>query len=1346
MKNASSRSLLVTAAVALWLGSALSAPAAAYFWNVTTPAANSWNVDGNWDVANFPGFGGSITDVATFGATGTSANSTTINNVVSANTTIATLNFTNTTSGAWHVTQIPSGSTLTVSGVTTVGFGTAANILVTSVAMTGGGTLALNGNLTIGNNGSSSADQGTVLDLSGLTNFIYNASGGNITLSTGNRSGADMKLAGGSNYITAANLNANSASSSSGASGTVFLGATTNNINMGAISMAQARNNSTMQFLLATGGLRLRGVGGTDNDRASLILANRNAGTSGGNNQGTMNFNGHPVDIKFSTVTMGQCVQASGVSGAQSGTGVINFNTGTIDATSIAMAISGGTNFNSGIATITVGTNSATGTSGTLIVGAGGISLANQGTQGTSTGNLNISGGSVICSGAISKANGTGTGNINITNGTLAASGTVGTLAVPLNSLVVSNAILQLAASATTTNVVVANLNAITGATNTINISAMPVIPTFPSQLALIKYTTGSGDLTTFALGTLPSTFQGYISNNVTSSSIDLVVTNGPTPPPAAKAVTWDGEVSGNWDTTTTNWANSGNLTNYNDVTLSNTGDNVTFDDTLLGTTNINLTQALSPTSLTVNNTASNYLFTGVGKLSGTTSLAKSGTGLLVIANNGVNDFTGGMNISAGTVQFGNGTTAGSLPASGAITDNGTLVINHSDSFTVTSAISGSGSLVQVGNGTLTLSNASSYTGGLTVNKGAVRANTVGAPGTTLVTVSGGTFVVGAALTNSITLSNGVLGTSLTGGFTMSTNKELTISANSTNLIYSADPQTPTTSFQFLIDGNLRGSGTIVCINPPVTSPDSGQGVRFRNTNAVSDFSGTIIYTNGNKGELLTAAPDGSTYSPIGTGKLVLYCGNYFGTNGTFAPTNGTAYSELNLRNNGTGSLNIGNDITLMGTGSAIINALAGSNGITMGKLTIGASQELIGYKASGSPAVTNVVIFPTVSLAGNATFSPHSTSFGAASQFGTDFSLGAITETVGGSSITKGGLGNLTFTGVNNYSGNTTVTNGTLTLNGSASIANSPNIVVGGGATLDVSTLSSTFTLGAAQTLSNITSTAALSGNADASVGTVSLRYASGTPSFTVLNGALTVAAGTPFKVNNTGAALIKGNYKLISAGTGGSVAGTAPSAVTVGGSGLAGAGTPSLQINANELYLVVPNSAPTIAHIVTNTVASGLTWKISAASLAAAAGWSDIDNDTLTITAAGPTSNLGKSVTEDGNFVFYNAAVTGEDFLTYTISDGTTTANGTIYLEPSGPPPAPANLSLVVTGGNGVATITFAGIPGRTNVVEASSNLVDWNAISTNVAGTNGLWQVIDSDAPNFVNRYYRSYQVYP
>src|SRR5262249_42734988 len=151
--------------------------------------------------------------------------------------------------------------------------------------------------------------------------------------------------------------------------------------------------------------------------------------------------------------------------------------------------------------------------------------------------------------------------------------------------------------------------------------------------------TVGNGTLSAFTLGSLPGAFTGYISNNTTASSIDLVVTNGPIPPPASKAVVWDGEVSGDWDTATTNWVNSGNLTNYSNVTATGLGDTVTFDDTLLGTTNVNLTQTLSPGSILVN-AATNYFFTGPGKISGAIGLTKQNTGTLTFANIAPNDFS----------------------------------------------------------------------------------------------------------------------------------------------------------------------------------------------------------------------------------------------------------------------------------------------------------------------------------------------------------------------------------------------------------------------------------------------------------------------------------------------------------------------------------------------------------------------------------------------------------------------------------------------------------------------------------------------------------------------------------
>jgi autotransporter-associated beta strand protein len=163
-------------------------------------------------------------------------------------------------------------------------------------------------------------------------------------------------------------------------------------------------------------------------------------------------------------------------------------------------------------------------------------------------------------------------------------------------------------------------------------------------------------------------------------------------------------------------------------------------------------------------------------------------------------------------------------------------------------------------------------------------------------------------------------------------------------------------------------------------------------------------------------------------------------------------------------------------------------------------------------------------------------------------------------------------MTGANTYCGNTFITNGTLALGGTGSIANSAGIVLAAGATFDVSGLSSIFTLGAGQTLGNSGPTACLNGNANTGSGTVSLAYASGTPSMTVANGTLNLDNKTVFKVNNTGPALAPGGYKIISRQAGGEVrAASGLPTVGIAGGGIAIGTTAALQITDGELYLVV-------------------------------------------------------------------------------------------------------------------------------------------------------------------------------
>ena len=225
-----------------------------------------------------------------------------------------------------------------------------------------------------------------------------------------------MLLAGSSNYITALNLNDNTPSTSSSGSGNFTLGPGANILNVSNFNIAAGRGSSTVAFPAGSAGtLRLRGVGGTDNDRANLTVGNRNNGGGSGNNlTGTLNLNGNPVDMKIGNLSLG--FSGSNPTGAAAGTGNLLLDSGVLDVSNIVMATSSGTT--AGVqanGTMTVGTNSAVGTNGVLIIGAGGLSMVNQAAaSGPATGTLTVNGAKVVSSGNIRKTTVLGTANINI--------------------------------------------------------------------------------------------------------------------------------------------------------------------------------------------------------------------------------------------------------------------------------------------------------------------------------------------------------------------------------------------------------------------------------------------------------------------------------------------------------------------------------------------------------------------------------------------------------------------------------------------------------------------------------------------------------------------------------------------------------------------------------------------------------------------------------------------------------------------------------------------------------------------------------------------------------------------
>ena len=167
------------------------------------------------------------------------------------------------------------------------------------------------------------------------------------------------------------------------------------------------------------------------------------------------------------------------------------------------------------------------------------------------------------------------------------------------------------------------------------------------------------------------------------------------------------------------------------------------------------------------------------------------------------------------------------------------------------------------------------------------------------------------------------------------------------------------------------------------------------------------------------------------------------------------------------------------------------------------------------------------------------------------------------------------------------------LALAGRGSIANTPTITIAGGATFDVSGLSSPFVLGSSQTLGNSSSTAVFAGSGSTGTGKLSLNYTNGLPALTVSNGTLTLSSSTVFQVNNTGSQLPGGTYTLISTVAGGAVTGTVPAnTVTVAGGGAAS--TATLAITNGQLNLVVASSVNTNPTNITATV-SGNTLSLS-------------------------------------------------------------------------------------------------------------------------------------------------------
>jgi autotransporter-associated beta strand protein len=301
--------------------------------------------------------------------------------------------------------------------------------------------------------------------------------------------------------------------------------------------------------------------------------------------------------------------------------------------------------------------------------------------------------------------------------------------------------------------------------------------------------------------------------------------------------------------------------------------------------------------------------------------------------------------------------------------------------------------------------------------------------------------------------------------------------------------------------------------------------------------------------------------------------------------------------------------ITKNGTGTLRLDAWTFTTNMNGGFTLNDGAVIVSGVKSFGNGAMT--INGGTLQSSGSNTFAPTSLTIGgdfALAGTGNDIwnqpvGLGAASRTItnnttstatrtfsgvisggSGAGLTfagTGGSGGIVLSGTSTYTGNTTISGGKLVLSGAGSIANSPAIAVAGGATFDVSTLTTALTLASGQALkatgttsSGAIATAANKGLTTASNSPLQFTAFNGTTPPLTLSGAGTLAlqTGNPVTVtvSNGGTPLGIGDYKLVAKGVSGTVSGT-PSSVTVNGDGIIADGTASLLITTGELFLHV-------------------------------------------------------------------------------------------------------------------------------------------------------------------------------
>ncbi|MFC0225179.1 autotransporter outer membrane beta-barrel domain-containing protein [Serratia aquatilis] len=515
-------------------------------------------------------------------------------------------------------------------------------------------------------------------------------------------------------------------------------------------------------------------------------------------------------------------------------------------------------------------------------------------------------------------------------------------------------------------------------------------------------------------------------------------------------------------------------------------GDVVLNGGTLQGTASFTTARAFDVTANhgTVQTDTGVTLITN-GAFTGSGSLTKTGAGTLQL--NADNAYGGNTTIAAGTLQLGSGGLTGSLI--GDVVNNGTLIVERSNTLNLSGTIGGSGAFNQAGSGTTVLTGNNTYSGVTTISGGTLQLGDGGATGSVVGDiVDDGTLIFNR--TGALTLDGSIIGSGTiqhNGSGITTLNGDSSNFTGDTNvsnglLVVNGTLGAAGSTISVASGGALDGNGTIggnvfvadglltstalkpitLTINGDLTlSNNSTMDYQFGQANVSGGVFNDLTVVGGNltlDGILNVLVPTGGDFGP-GIYRVISYGGTLVDNGlvlGT-VPANTIDYIQTGF----TGQVNLVNTTGLVlnywdGTGPEFNGVVNGGTGIWQGAAgntlwadstgTLNAAYAADAFAifggAPGTVTVDNSLGAVTssgmqfivdgyrieggpITLVGDTNF----IRVGDGTQDGASYVATIESELNGTGGVTLSGLGTLVLTGANDYQGGTTIQDATLQL-----------------------------------------------------------------------------------------------------------------------------------------------------------------------------------------------------------------------------------------------------------------------------------------------------------------------------